>query len=104
MDQASEKSLRRRCSSESQQGNPQDEQTTRETLGQSDGGKRKKSIGLKDSVDCAKEGVSGRKSPMEVLRGGKGLQDMPKVGYTMGAGGIAGPRGSPGADQRRARP
>ncbi len=56
------------------------------------------SIDLKDSVDCAKEGVSGRKSPAEVLRGGgKGLQGMPKVGYTMGAGGIAGSRPEAGS-------
>ncbi len=45
---------------------------------------------MKDTIDCAKEGVSGRKSPVEVLRGGgKGLQGMPKVGYTIGARGIA---------------
>ncbi len=25
---------------------------------------------MKDTIDCAKEGVSGRKSPAEVLRGG----------------------------------
>ena len=93
MDQASEESLRRRSSSESQQGSPQDEQTTQETLGHSDGGGRKRSIDLKDTIDCAKERVSGRKSPMEVLRGGgKGLQGMPKVGYTIGAGEITGGR------------
>ncbi len=46
---------------------------------------------MKDSGDCAKEGVSGRESTAEVLRGGgKGQQGMPKVGYTMGTGEIAG--------------
>jgi hypothetical protein len=90
VDQASEESLRRRSSSESQQGSPQGEHKPRETLGQSDGGRRKRSYDLKDSIDCAKEGVSGRKSPVDVLSGGsKGLQGMPKVGYTLGAGGIA---------------
>ncbi len=53
---------------------------------------------MKDFVDYAKEGVSGRKSLAEVLRGGgKGLQGMPKVGYTLGAGGIAGSRPEAGS-------
>ncbi len=42
-------------------------QTTRETLGQNDGGRRKRSIDLKDSINSAKDGVSGRTSPEEVL-------------------------------------
>ncbi len=68
-------------------------QSTRETLGHSDGGRRKRSVDLKGTIDCPKEGVSGRKSTAEVLRGGgKGLQGMPKVGYTIGAGEIAGSR------------
>jgi hypothetical protein len=42
-------------------------ETTREPLGRSYGGRRKRSIDLKDSVDGAEEGVSGRESPVEVL-------------------------------------
>ncbi len=66
MDQVSEESLRRRSSSESQGRT----QTTRDTLGRSDGGRRKRSTDIMDSVVGAEEGEWQEESSVRVTSTG----------------------------------